>query len=124
MNVLTESVDKKLNNLVDKKIISEENRIYLKGENIRLGRFYLLPKIHKRLVNVPGRPVISNCGTATEGISEFVDFHLRPIVQQIPQVIKDTMDLLCKLKRLGNIPDKAIIFSMDMVRWFLSAYFL
>lgn len=81
MNVLTESVDKKLKNLVDKKIISEENRIYLKGENIRLGRFYLLPKIHKRLVNVPGKPVISNCGTATEGISEFVDFHLRPIVQ-------------------------------------------
>ena len=81
MNVLTESVDKKLKNLVDKKIISEENRIYLKGENIRLGRFYLLPKIHKRLVNVPGKPVISNCGTATEGISEFVDFHLRPIVE-------------------------------------------
>ena len=32
----------------------------------QLGRFYLLPKIHKRRSNVPGRPVISNDGTATE----------------------------------------------------------
>ena len=27
------------------------------------GKMYLLPKIHKRLLNVPGCPVISNCGT-------------------------------------------------------------
>ena len=28
----------------------------------KFARFYLLPKIHKRLHNVPGRPVISNSG--------------------------------------------------------------
>ena len=28
----------------------------------KLGRFYLLPKIHKRQHNIPGRPVISNSG--------------------------------------------------------------
>ena len=39
-----------------------------------LGKLYLLPKIHKRLSNVPGRPVISNCGTPTEKASEFLDF--------------------------------------------------
>ena len=36
-----------------------------------LGKMYLLPKIHKRLYDVPGRPVISNCGTTTEKASEF-----------------------------------------------------
>ena len=30
------------------------------------GKMYLLPKIHKRLYDVPGRPVISNCGKPTE----------------------------------------------------------
>ena len=33
-----------------------------------LGKLYLLPKIHKRLENVPRRSVISNCGTATEKV--------------------------------------------------------
>ena len=46
-----------------------------------LGNLYLLPKIHKRLSNVPGRPVISNCGTPTEKVSEFLDHHLKPIMQ-------------------------------------------
>ena len=44
-----------------------------------LGKLYLLPKIHKRLFNVPGRPVISNCGTPTEKASEFLDHHLKPV---------------------------------------------
>ena len=35
----------------------------------KLARFYLLPKIHKRLHNVLGRPVISNSGYYTENIS-------------------------------------------------------
>ena len=38
-----------------------------------LGKLYLLPKIHRRLENVPGRTVISNCGTPTEKILEFLD---------------------------------------------------
>ena len=38
-----------------------------------LGKVYLLPKIHKRLYNVPGRPVIPNCGTPTEKALEFLD---------------------------------------------------
>ena len=47
-----------------------------------LGKLYLLPKIHKRLANVPGRPVISNCGTPTEKASEFLDHHLKPVMQK------------------------------------------
>ena len=31
--------------------------------------YILLPKIHKRLNNVPGLPVISNCGYYTENVS-------------------------------------------------------
>ena len=30
-----------------------------------------------------GRPVISNCGTATEKISEFLDFHVQFLVGQV-----------------------------------------
>ena len=40
-----------------------------------LGKLYLLPKIHKKLKNVPGRPLVSNCATPTEKVSEFLDYH-------------------------------------------------
>ena len=42
---------------------------YKKGCN--LGKIYLLLKIHKRLSDVPRRPVISNCGMPPEKVSEF-----------------------------------------------------
>ena len=54
----------------------------------RAGRFYLLPKLHKK--GCPGRPVISGCNTPTEKISSFVDYHLRPIVPTINSYIKKT----------------------------------
>ena len=46
-----------------------------------LGKLHLLPKIHKRLSDFLGRPVISNCGTASEKVFEFLDFHLKSIMQ-------------------------------------------
>ena len=74
---LNEKVITKLNDLKDKGMICDENRAYLKPEKEdKIGRFYLLPKIHKRLYKVAGRPVVSNSGTATEKISELLDFYL------------------------------------------------
>ena len=41
---------------------------------------YLLPEIHKRLYDAPGRPVISNCGTPTEKTSGFFDNQLKEVM--------------------------------------------
>ena len=75
----------------------------------RLGRFYLLPKIHKRLNSVPGRPVISNCGYLTENISSFLDFHLQPLAKKVKSFIKDSNDFLCKLRDLPPLPENALL---------------
>ena len=40
----------------------------------------MLPKIHKRLKKVPGRPVISNFKAPTGNVSEFCDHDLKPVV--------------------------------------------
>ena len=45
-----------------------------------LGKLYFLPKTHKKFFNVPGRTVISNCETTTEGVSEFLDGHVKIIM--------------------------------------------
>ena len=78
----------------------------------KFARFYLLPKIHKRLENVPGRPVISNCGFYTENISAFLDFHLQPLAREVKSYIKDTNDFL---RSLTNLPNNIILCPVDVV---------
>ena len=85
-------VDEKLEFLKNKGSISGDNLNYLSNNEGKLGRFYLLPKIHK----------ISNCGTPTEKLAEFVDFHLQTYHRTLPFIIKDSTDFLCKLEGLGD----------------------
>ena len=79
-----------------------------------LGKFYLLPKIHKRLENVRGRPIISNCETPPEKTSEFLDFHLKSIMQNGGSYIKDSNDLKSKIKNI-DIPNDALLVTADVV---------
>ncbi|KAI8495641.1 hypothetical protein Bbelb_266130 [Branchiostoma belcheri] len=65
--------------------------------------FYLLPKIHKK--GNPGRPILSANDCATERISEFADFHLRPL---------HTTDFLRRLNKLGKVPQNAILVTLDV----------
>ena len=64
---------------------------------------------------MPGRPVISNCGTPTEKASEFLDHHLKPVVQSGWSYIKDSNDFLKKIKNVDNIPENAILVTADVV---------
>ena len=120
-NILTDLVEKSntmFKNLRRKGVISEKELKYFSFEYKKatnLGKLYLLPKIHKRLKNVPGRPVISNCGTPTEKVSEFLDHHLKPVMQSGWSYIKDSGDFLKKIKNVGNIPENAILVTADVV---------
>ena len=88
---------------------------YFNVENPKFGRFYLLPKIHKRMYDIPGRPVISNCGFYTENISAFLDHQRKPIAMQVKSYIKDTNDFLKKLRDLPDLPQDSIICTIDVV---------
>ena len=81
---------------------------------------YLLPKIYKRLFDVPGRPVNSNCGTPTEKVSKFLDHHLQPVMKGVRSYVKDTQDFLEKLKHLGKVPSNTILVTADVVSLYLS----
>ena len=78
-------------------------------------KIYLLPKITKHLVNVPGRCVTSNCGMPNEKASEFLDYHLQPTMMSAMSYIKDTNDFLWKLKNLRKVPNNTILVTADVV---------
>ena len=69
LSQLTEKSNKFFKRLYNNKLISEKELKYF-SYNFKntgcLGKMYLLPKIHKRLNDVPGSAVISICGTPTE----------------------------------------------------------
>ena len=79
------------------------------------GKLYLLPKVHKRIHNVPGRPVISNCERPTGKCSEFLDHHLKPVIQNCGSYIKDTGNFINKTKNLSTILFCGILFTADVV---------
>ena len=114
-SVLVNTIIKALEKIRLRGDLSSDTLNYFVVEDPKFARFYLLPKIHKRLHNVPGRPVISNCGFYTENISSFLDYHLQPLAQKVKSYIKDTNHFLNKIKKLGSLPDGAILCTMDVV---------
>ena len=76
------------------------------------GRFYILPYIHKK--GNPGRPIVSSNSHLTERISQFVDYHINPLVPTLESHIKDTTDILNKPSNLGNLPSNAILVTLDV----------
>ena len=83
----------------------QQGSYYRKGAEI----FYM------RLYKVPGHPVISNCGTPTKKMSEFLDHHLQPVMKGGRSYVKDTNHFLEKLKELGKVPPNAILVTADVV---------
>ena len=82
-SVLASTLMKALEKIRLRGDLSKGTLDYFLVKDPKFARFYLLPKIHKRLHNVPGRPVISNCGYYTENISSFLDYHLQPLAQKV-----------------------------------------
>ena len=78
----------------------------------KAGRFYILPKIRKQ--DNPDPPIISSNGHPTERISEFVEYHLKPLVQNLSSFIKDTTHFILQLQKLGPLPDNALLVALDI----------
>ena len=103
-NLLTDLVDSSnymFLNLKQKGSISQKELKYFTYEfkkPTNLEKFYLLPIMYKGLPDAPGSPVISNWGMPTEKASEFVDFHLKPIMENRWSYIRDTNDFVSKIK--------------------------
>ena len=71
--------------------------------------FYIQPKIHKD--GKPGRLVISSLEHQTFKTSEYADFLLQPIVQQITSYVKETTDFLRKLDAIKSVPNHVYLVS-------------
>ena len=115
---LTETSNKIFKNLKNGGFISDKELKYFSFDKKRacnLGKLYFPPKIQESLFNIPGRPVICNCGTPTKKASEFLGSHLKTIMQESCSYIKDSADFINKIGQIGGIPENTILVTADVV---------
>jgi uncharacterized protein (UPF0297 family) len=109
-----------LQKLLDSKKITEKQHKYLFAKLESKPRtFYLLPKIHKPIdswldpMSPPGRPIISDCGSESYRISEYIDYHLQPIANRHPSFLKNTEDFLSQVSETW-IPPNSFLVTLDI----------
>ena len=110
-----------LDRLVLGGFIKPVNRDVLRGVLPHETRtIYFLPKIHKKPESwsvpgliPPGRPIVSDCGSETYVISEYLDMYMNPLSHLHPSYVKDTYDFLTKV-RAAEIKPSDFLFSMDV----------
>ena len=107
----SEEITDYLTGMFERNVLDRNTFEFLRSKDIRTSRFYILPKLHKP--GIPGRPIVSSCGAPTEKISQFIDYHLRPLVTKIPSYIKDTNDFLSKLDGVC-ITSESLLVTLDV----------
>ena len=113
-------LNKILQTLRTEGFISDKQVDFLRAsENDRTRIFYLLPKIHKPRNKWPrsdmpeGRPIVSDCGSESYRICQYIDSFIRPISIRHPSYIKDTYDFVSKI-RGQKVPKNAILVTGDV----------
>ena len=125
-----EMVSEILTDLKNRGVLLEKQLEYLSPpEQIKPRHFYMLPKIHKPLDKwptpsmPPGRPIISNCSSETDAVSEYIDHFLRPLSCKHPSYIRDSSDFLNKLKSV-RVNDQTIIATLDVSNMYTNIDFI
>lgn len=70
--------------------LSDKLRDWIVNENATCGYYYMLYKAHKPEKGYPGRLITSACGSPTEHLSQWIEFHLGPLMDTLPYRIKDS----------------------------------
>ena len=96
---LTSKIHERVKEYTTRLPVNETFKYFSFNSDPKTSRFYILPKIHKQ--GNPRRPIISSSNHPTERIYEFVDYHLKLLVQKLPSCIKETTHFLLELEKPG-----------------------
>lgn len=101
--------------------ITDKQLVYLSShDDARVRKFYLLPKIHKEKEKWPqpgkmpeGRPIVSDTGSESYAVSQYIDYFLKPISKLHPSYLRDTYDFIAKV-RGRSLPKEAYLVTGDV----------
>ena len=101
-------------------ILDQKWKFYIQTECSTSGKMYGLIKTHKN--NNPARIITSDCNTAIESLSIFVEKVLYDVASNLPSRIKDTGHMLDIIDEINNsnLPTNSILVGFDTVNLFPS----
>ena len=105
-------VNRTIDRFTKEELVNENIVNWLKNPSPITPQFYISPKIHKE--GNLGRPIVSSINCHTANISKHVDYHLQPIVKQIPSYVKDTNDFINKINVVKSVPKSSYLVTMDV----------
>ena len=93
-------------------------------ENSRPGYNYGNYKAHKPDKQYPLRLITSGCGSPVQLLSGYVEYHLKPLVSGLPNVVVDTGDFLRRIDSFnssftGNL-DSVLLVTWDIIKMYPS----
>ncbi|XP_069505846.1 uncharacterized protein [Ambystoma mexicanum] len=120
---ITEDPTKRLAALISNKVekalergwICQQECDYLQVKDPTIPKFYILPKIHKTMVNPPGRPIVSGTGAILEPLSRFADRYLKPYVAAMYSFVQDTTEVINMVEDMQFDPQQQLMVSLDIV---------
>ncbi|XP_043922873.1 uncharacterized protein LOC122798192 [Protopterus annectens] len=121
VNSIVTNIHDRLYDLLMCMQISYEMYEFLFIENPLVPCLKGLPKLHKNIHPVPMRPIVSGKGWSTSTISIFIEKILRPVVDSITFILKDTYQLLNDIELLQQDwvgTDDILLMSLDVKNLF------
>ena len=110
--VNNETIHKVISRFQKENLLSKNISEELETENPKTPHFYLKPKVHKE--GNLGRPVISSINCHTSKISEYDDYHLQPIIKEIPSYVQNATDFFRKINEINFVPDNSYLVSLNI----------
>ena len=89
------------------RVFDDDELKRMRSTNPVIPLFYGLPKLHKE--NIPLRPIVSFCGSATYKLAKELDKRLKPLTKKSSIMIKNNSDLLDKIQDLEISEDEELV---------------
>ena len=93
---------------------------WMVDDNANFGYFYLNYEAHEPEKGYNGRMITSGCGSPTERLSLWCEYHLKPLMTLLPYRLEDTSHFIRKVliyndkSSTEDIPDNIILCSWDI----------
>ncbi|XP_073441850.1 uncharacterized protein [Dendrobates tinctorius] len=111
--VFKTKLDRLLMSAKQNNILSKKEHAFLTTQHPVVPTLYLLPKVHKSISELPGRPIVASIGSLFERPCIYLDHFLQPFVISLDSFVQDTSHLIRQLQDI-SVPQDTILVTMDV----------